>query len=197
MPQGASFIIDQTDLARFYAVTKSLKWSMRRPLVFLNYVGDEVEREIMDAFRHERSPNDNTPWPDLAASTKAGRRKGKRLTGKESAAKGMRYRHATGRWKGGKKKGQMSYGGFKILQDNGRFKGSFNKRVSLIGAAVAVGTNISSKKGYNYPKAHQYGLGNNPKREVVLTSMSRPLRRAILRGIAKQVRASKAAPYIS
>ncbi len=201
-PLGTSFVMDKRDVAQWQGLLRTLKINVANPMRFLKLAGEVVYAETMAAFRHERSP-EGEAWPDLAESTRAGRRKGRKKTLETISSTGItkrgRARHAfkRGVFGSGKRKGQEWERAYKILQDEGELRGSIVQKYSRIPPYVATGSNLP------YSRIHQLGgkAGRGQavtiKRRSYLPSGLTPrMRLAITRALVAQVRAKGAGRWV-
>jgi len=200
-----TFYFHPADLAVFNSTLRRLRTNVARPTMFLELVGQSLHKETMRSFEHERDPDTGRAWPKLALSTQYGRRGGKRKGQKV----GRDVRHVfdmtrgkrTGRgvFKSGKRKGQEWVRSYKILQDTGKLRASYQIRKGLTPVPhVMCGTNLTGEKGCHYPEVHHYGSRDKtiPRRRQLPTAMTVRMRREIHAALVAQLRAGIVGRYL-
>lgn len=189
-----AFIVDRTDLARYRAVMKRLHMNVAAPKQFLMAVGEILMTEVDQAFRAERDPMTGVPWKDLAESTKARRKKGRRKVGALGTKGRAMSRHAfaAGVFKSGRNKGRSWTQTYKILQDTGKFRASFVRAYSMVPPAVAVGTHT------HHAPYHHAGSkdGKLPQRRVLPEHLIPRTSAKVMRALIAQVRAGSPGRYM-
>jgi len=191
------FAMNENDVREFRALLAQLKQNAERPNDFLQLAGEVLMRETADAFRAERDPNTGRAWQDLADATKANRRRGKLMT--RGRARNVRYAHYVRQGTRGGRKVAL-YGGFKILQDTGKFRGSVTKQVSYNPPAVAVGSNFVGAAVHQFGNPNHKAWGkwksNLPARPWLPTSFTPKITSMLKQALIAQIRKGKAGKYV-
>jgi len=199
------FVLNQQDVAQFRALLKQLGMNAERPTEFLNLAGEVIIRETMDAFKFGRDPNTGQPWKDLADATKKARLRPKHRGGRRKRygtmtrdrASRVRYARSTGRTN---RAGESLYGGFKVLQDEGKFRGSVTRQTSTFPPAVAVGSNFVGARVHQFGNPAHKAWGRKPSplpaRPWLLMQFTPKVMATIRQALIAQIRKGKAGQYV-